>query len=107
MEPIDGLECVEAEILQNPLLVLYFTGSACGACEVIKEKVTSILKAHPEVRGIEVNGEKFPEVATSYDVYTLPLMILFVEGKESMRVGRNINLLDFENRLVRYIEMLN
>ncbi|MEG0847944.1 MAG: thioredoxin family protein [Niameybacter sp.] len=106
MQQVDTRDEIEEQIKQNELLLLYFTGTACGACEVIKHKVEMILEKYPEVKGIEVNGEQFPQVAMSYGVYALPLMILFVQGKESIREGRNLNLLEFEEKVARYVSML-
>jgi hypothetical protein len=40
------------------------------------------------------------------NVFSFPLRILYVNGKETMRVGRNVNLLELENSIRRYYEML-
>lgn len=107
MEEMTRQEAVEQQIKEKDLVILYFTGSACGACEVIKMKVESVLCQYPSVQAIEINGAKYPEVAACYEVYALPLIILFVQGKESIRVGRNLDLLEFERKLVRYMNMMN
>lgn len=106
MERICTREDAQNLIQSYELCVVYFTGSDCGACEVIKHKVEVILQNYPQVKGIEINGAQYPEIAASYDVYTLPIMILFVEGKESIREGKHLDLLAFEGKLQRYIEMM-
>ncbi|MEG0087039.1 MAG: thioredoxin family protein [Niameybacter sp.] len=106
MQQVQTRDEIQEQIEQNELLILYFTGTACGACEVIKHKVEMILVKYPEVKGIEVNGEKEPQVAIGYGVYALPLMMLFVQGKESLREGRNLNLSEFEEKVARYVSML-
>ena len=103
MQPITNQEEIKEQIKVHDLVVVYFTGSAC---EVIKEKVESILAKYPKVKGVEVNGEKYPEVAIGFEVYALPLMILFVQGRESLRVGRNLDLREFEAKLIRYMKMM-
>lgn len=106
MEQVGTKELVQSVIKSHELCIVYFTGSECGACEVIKRKVETILQRYPQVKSIEVNGAEHPEVAATYEVYTLPIMILFVEGKESVREGRNLDLLAFERKLQRYTEMM-
>lgn len=106
MRQLQTYEQIKHEMEHNPLLVLYFTGEACGACEVIKSKVETMLEKYSHVEAIEINGEKQLELASKFEVYTLPLMLLFVEGKESMRVGRHIDLRDFENKIIRYSSLL-
>lgn len=106
MEQVQSLEEVRNTITNHSLCILYFTGSDCGACEVIKQKLDSMLISYPQVKKVEVNGVRFPLIAANYNVYSLPLILLFVEEKESIRVGRNLDLLEFERKLSRYIEMI-
>lgn len=106
MEQVGRKEVVQSLIKSHKLCVVYFTGSECGACEVIKRKLEAILQRYLQVKSIEVNGAEHPEVAATYEGYTLPIMILFVEGKESVREGRHLDLLDFERKLQRYTEMM-
>ncbi|MGL5677668.1 MAG: thioredoxin family protein [Cellulosilyticaceae bacterium] len=106
MERLENYEQLKACVDSQPLVVVYFTGSACGACEVIKSKVEILLEKYPEVKGIEINGEKYRELATSFQVYALPLMLLFVEGKESVRVGRHVDLREFEEKIKRYSKLM-
>lgn len=106
MENITAKENIESVIKENEIVLLYFTGMACGACEIIKGKIQQILKSYPRIKAIEVNGESHPEVARDYGVYALPLFILFVEGKETIREGRNVDLLGLEGKFARYYELL-
>lgn len=93
-------------ILENKITVLYFSGAICGACEIIKKKINRVLVDYKEVAFIEVNGVEEKEIAAKYDAFTLPLMILFIEGKESLRMGRNIDMLEFKNVIDRYYKLL-
>lgn len=90
----------------NNIVILYFTGSACGACEAIKEKIESILKDFPKITCREINGEKYIDLSAKYNVFSLPIMLVFIEGKEFLREGRNINLLEFKNNIERYYNMI-
>lgn len=93
-------------INDNKMAVLYFTGMDCGACEVIKYKIESILKDLPQVKSGEINGEKNLVLAAKYEVFSLPIFLLFIEGKETLRIGRNVNLLELERNIKRYYEMI-
>ena len=106
MIKLNTKEAVEGFIRENTMAIVYFTGSQCGACEVIKLKVEEIIKRFPKIKGGEINGEEELELASSYGVFSLPVFILYVEGKETLRHGRNINLLELEEKIHRYYEML-
>ena len=45
-------------------------------------------------------------LAIKYDVYSVPLFILFIEGRESIRIGRNVDLIDLEKNIERYYNYL-
>ena len=93
-------------INENKMSVIYFTGMDCGACEVIKFKIESILIESPNIKSGEINGEEHLKIAAKYGVFSLPIFLLFIEGKETLRVGRNVNLLELESQIKRYYEML-
>ena len=93
-------------INNNKMSVVYFTGMDCGACEAIKFKIESILKELPQIKSGEINGEENLELAAKYGVFSLPIFLLFIEGKESLRVGRNVDLLELERSIIRYYEMI-
>lgn len=93
-------------ISNNKMAVVYFTGMDCGACEAIKFKIESILKELPQIKSGEINGEENLGVAAKYGVFSLPIFLLFIEGKEILRIGRNVNLLELEGSIRRYYEML-
>lgn len=93
-------------IKDKGMSAIYFTGGACGACEVIKTKIEDILKRFPEVKSGEVNAEKHLDLAAKYNVFSVPIFLLYIEGKESIRVGRNLDLLELEASVKRYYEMI-
>ena len=93
-------------INSNDMVLVYFTGMDCGACETIKIKVKSILEDYPKIKFCEISGEKHPEIAASFEVFSLPIMILYVDKKETIRVGRNVSILDIERDISRYYNMI-
>ncbi|OOM05952.1 thioredoxin family protein [Clostridium saccharobutylicum] len=97
---------IEELIKSNNISVTYFTGSDCGACEAIKIKIEDILKRFPKIKSGEINTKKHLDLAAKYNIFSVPVFILFIEGKESIRVGRNINLLELELNIKRYYDMI-
>ena len=90
----------------NKMAVLYFTGIDCGACEAIKYKVERILGNLPKIKSGEINGEENLGLAAKYDVFSLPIFLLFIEGKEILRIGRNVDLIELERNIKRYYQMI-
>lgn len=97
---------VEEFIRENLISIIYFSGSTCGACDAIKEKVLHIIKEYEKIKFIEINAVENKELAASYNIFSLPILLLFVNGKETLRVGRYFDLLDFKNTIDRYYNLI-
>lgn len=93
-------------INRNKIVVLYFEGSTCGACEVIKRKILTILDEYKEVRLKVINGLEEKEISAQYNVFSLPITILFINGKETIRFGRYVDMMEFKNMLNRYYSLI-
>lgn len=99
-------ESINKIVRENQMSMLYFEGSTCGACDAIKVKIEKILKKYPKLVFKEINGVVNKEIATEYSVYSLPLMILFADGREVMRLGRNMSISDLDSSIERYYTLL-
>lgn len=93
-------------ITEHEMVMIYFTGNKCSACEAIKEKVEKMLIKYPKIISREINGEVYVDLAAQWQVLTLPYMMLFVEGKETIHAGRHIDLRELEHKIGRYYEMI-
>ncbi|ADL50797.1 thioredoxin family protein [Clostridium cellulovorans] len=106
MLKINSNEDIKKLISDNEIIIIYFSNKVCGACDVIRNKVESILEAYPKVKLIDIDGEEQIELAALNNVFSFPLLILYVDGKEVIRVGRNVNLLELENTIKRYYDLV-
>ncbi|WP_291648902.1 thioredoxin family protein [Clostridium sp.] len=97
---------VKEFIRENLINIVYFSGSTCGACDAIKEKVLHITKNYEKIEFMEINAVENKELAASYNIFSLPILLLFVNGKETLRVGRYFDLLDFKNAIDRYYNLI-
>ena len=70
-----------------------------------REEIETV-KNLPEIKSGEINGEESLSLAAKYDVFSLPIFLLFIEGKETLRIGRNVDLLELERNIKRYYEMI-
>lgn len=103
---MNDIKKINSNIKENEMVILYFSNNVCDACEVIREKVGLILKDYSNVIIIDIDVEKQSELSAMYNVFSSPLLILFVNGKETIRVGRNVDFLELEKNIKRYYDML-
>ncbi|EAY31342.1 thioredoxin family protein [Microscilla marina] len=72
---------------------LYFTSAGCSVCTVLKPKVAQLISTHyPKLEWQEINITSSPELAAQYSVFTVPVFILLLEGKEYVRLIRAFSL---------------
>lgn len=93
-------------IQNNKIAIVYFSGSECFACDVIKGKLDKIISEYKNVKIMEINAIEERELSAQLNVFTLPLAILYIEGKENSRYGRNINLIEVKNLIDRFYNMI-
>ena len=93
-------------IINNEMVILYFSNEVCGACDAIRNKIYRILESYSKVKMIEINGEKQIDLAAINNVFSFPLLLLYVNGKETIRIGRNVDSLELEKSIKRYYDML-
>ena len=97
---------MEKLIKNNSISIIYFSGSTCGACDVIKEKVLHVIRDYKEIRFLEINALEHRELAAQNDIFSLPILILFINKKETLRVGRHFDILEFKNLIDRYYNLI-
>lgn len=99
-------EEIEEFIEENIISIVYFSGATCGACDAIRDKVLYVIKDYKEIKFMEVNAVENKEVAAEYNIFSLPILLLFINGKETLRVGRYFDILDFRNSIDRYYNLI-
>ncbi len=93
-------------INSSQIAIIYFMGKTCIACDVIKQKVELLVKDFPKIKCGEISGEEHLDIAAEYGVFSLPLLILYVDKKETLRLGRNLSMLDLERDIERYYKLI-
>ncbi len=105
MNIVDSNEVLEKLIEDNEMVLVYFGGENCGVCRAMKPKVEEILKNYPKVKGVQVEVEKSLQVSVKYNIFTIPGILLFIDGKETIREARNISIIDLNSKISRYYKL--
>ena len=77
-------------ILENNLGVLaYYSHKKCNVCKTLKPKLSEYFTEHyPKIEQVYIDIEKLPEVAAQYSIFTIPVVLIFFEGRENYRKAR-------------------
>ena len=92
-------------IQNNDMVLLYFSGINCGVCKIIKPKIIELQKKYPNIKSVEIETEKYVEITAQFNVFALPSVIMFIDGKEVIRKIRYMSLVELESIISRYYNL--
>jgi len=89
----NNLSVFKQEVDKNTICVAYFSHDKCNVCKVLLPKIEELLSNYyPEIKLIYSNVELHPEIPAQNSIFTVPGIIVFVEGKEYKRYSRNLSI---------------
>ncbi|WP_261806085.1 thioredoxin family protein [Lapidilactobacillus luobeiensis] len=77
-----------ASITAQGKTMLFFTATWCGDCRFIKPSMPAIEAEYPDIDFIEVDRDKFMDLAVELNIMGIPSFVAYQDGQE---VGRFVN----------------
>lgn len=94
-------------ISSNKAAAIYFSTPDCNVCKVLKPKLIEMLNQNfPLINFAYVNCGEAKELAAQQNIFSVPTILFFFEGKEFIRKARYVNLDELEDELSRIYSML-
>lgn len=88
-------------------MLAYFSTETCNVCKVLKPKVAELIQASfPEIKLVYIQTDKLPEVAAQNQVFAVPTLLVYFEGREYIRKSRNIGIGELEREIDRPYSMI-
>jgi thiol-disulfide isomerase/thioredoxin len=94
-------ETLNQSILDQSLVLLYFSTPNCGVCHAMLPKVSEALKDE-DLEMIEIDVSLHPDIAGQHQVFVSPTILAWGEGKELLRESRFIDV----DRILRLLEFM-
>lgn len=79
---------IENLIQTNKLVFLYITQPNCSVCHGLQPQIEVIIAKYPNIQARIINASIVPEIAGRFNVFTAPVLLLFIQGKEYIREAR-------------------
>ena len=95
------LSHIEKLIEKNPLAFLYISQPNCSVCHGLQPQIERILANFPKIKAYKVDAYKVPEIAGRFHIFTAPVLLLFVNGKEYIREARFVQTELLQNKITR------
>lgn len=106
MELIDSNKMIQELIDKNEMLLIYFGSNNCNVCVALKPKLEKLFKNYEKIKIINVDVEKSVDISAQHSIFTIPAVLVFINGKEIIREARFISIGDLSDKVSRYYGML-
>lgn len=97
----ENLATVLQTISHEPLSLVYISLPQCGVCHAILPRVAEVT-TNLAIPAFQVDAAENPEVASHFQVLTVPAVLVFVDGKEVHRQARFIDVKKIQGLLEDY-----
>ncbi|WP_064094369.1 thioredoxin family protein [Rossellomorea aquimaris] len=106
MKAIHTLHSISNLIQQEKLVLLYISRPNCSVCHALLPQVEQVLKEYPSMVSIHADADEIPEIAGEFSIFTVPVVIVFVEGKEMFRKARFVPIEELKGQIQRLVTMM-
>lgn len=96
---IDSMEALDRFIDQKGFTFLYISRPNCSVCVSLLPQIKDVMYTFPDIKTAYVNQEDMPEVAGKFNIFTVPVLILLLDGKEYLREARIVPIEPFREKL--------
>lgn len=88
-------------------VLLYFSGENCNVCHALRPKFKELFdSSFKEIKQIYLDAHENPEISAHYQVFSVPTMLVFLDGREFVREGRAVSMYKLEENLHRPYSMM-
>ncbi|ATH92509.1 thioredoxin [Bacillus glycinifermentans] len=98
---LTALVSIEKFINDHKLSFIYISRPQCTVCHSVLPQLRVLLARFPRVKLGHINADIVEEVAGRFSVFTIPVLLLFIEGTECLREARFVHFDQFEQKLKR------
>jgi len=96
------IEELKKIIADNIGVLVYFSTLKCSVGEALEPKVLELIKDDfPKIATYFVDMNSAPKLAAQYSVFVEPTILVFFDGKETLRKSRHISIHDLSNSIDR------
>lgn len=98
-ENLQNIEEFYRFINVHDLAVVHIMRDNCTVCHAVLPQIQDLLKDYPKGQLGVINQSNVEEIAGELSIFTVPVDLIFFNGKEMHRQARFIDMQSFEKQL--------
>lgn len=106
-KPLTSLDMVQTFIYEHPMTLIYISRDDCSVCHSLLPQIERLMKDYPKIHTGKVQLEQVQDIVGHLLIFTVPSVILFVDGNEVIREARFVHLKSLKasiDRIVQFYE---
>lgn len=105
MKTVTTLTALQEQIRSTDQLLVYVSHPGCSVCHSLKPQVEAMMTDFPEIEAVAVDSDEVPDIAGAYSIFTVPVVLFFIDGKEMLRRARFVPIGELTHQLERLQEI--
>lgn len=106
MQKLTQLHEIDSLIQDQPISFLFISSDTCSVCKALLPKVEQMLQRYPVIQSAYVKVDEMPAIVGRLSIFTVPILLLFVNGKEVIRESRFVRMEELESQVQKYVAFL-
>ena len=101
------IQNIQNTIKENLAVMVYFSAPTCNVCHALKPKLLDALESNFKdfkVESVDISTEE--EIAPHFGVFSIPTILIFLDGKEFLRKSRNMSVDEVIREIKRPYEIM-
>ncbi len=107
MQTTQSIQNINNIIENNLAVVLYFSAPSCNVCHALKPKLLEALNENfDDFKVVSVDISLTEDIAPYFNVYSIPTVLIFLDGKEFLRKSRHMSVGKIIDEIKRPYEIM-
>ncbi|UOQ46999.1 thioredoxin family protein [Gracilibacillus caseinilyticus] len=98
-ETLKSEQDINLFLQEEDIFFLYISKNNCSVCHSLLPQIETIMERYPRIVTRQVIVDEIPSLASKFSIFTAPVLLLFVNGKEYLREARIVHLDQFQFKL--------
>ena len=107
MTELTSLTSAEKFIKDHQFSFIYVSRTNCGVCHALLPQLKSLLEEFPSIQLGYINADNVEEIAGYLSIFTVPALLLFVDGKEMIREARFVHMQALQEKISKIYTIVN
>lgn len=107
MKTITTITEIDEFTKSGNMRLLYLSRPDCGVCIALIPKIEEMIENFHNLEARYIDLDSIPEAAGKFSIFTIPGILVFIQGKETIRKARYVSIDELHGEIMRYSQLLN